>query len=690
MAVPVTLIPLALSAVRSFLHLRQRVIDIRDTGRLDDPLPLLLPALPPSLVENPTQDPKRMLEAFRDNPVFRAALEARGLREQFDLFHDNIDPLTGEPLEQERHADMFWRFMGLYYQVRRQEGAADLPDIEVDQAGIDRFLVRSAAAGGKPEGVQVLRATAETLVDFLGENASIFLARSSNKVILSSVLREFATRTDLETDGPKRVLKMLVGSVAVAAADHGAEATDNPAAALLFGALGRARQEFGDDFVARIASHEGFTAVVSDWVGSLAEDPYLVDLLADLKGLDDGSYDPADPTTLPARLQPVFGALKNTVGVIGRHIGTAEPLSQEQAFRDVFSAVLSGVTQNAGALLGEKLDGDRFMADLLEAVISTVGQSGAVQSNDLIAPVFRDLMAQMAAVVPTVGQDAALSRAEVILQDLARRVTSGQTQAVLAELEGLGGERFARGLMIEVFTIARARTDVLLAGDSERAQAVAEVLFGHMPEVLRTGLDRDGAVRIFEEMLGQLYPQDTPDGAFVLGLLPHLTGLAGAIAERRPKLAPGAVEDMLRLLAERLAADRPVWQRLHEAGHMGVVIGAVASVLKGDGVPKTLTALTALEIADEALGVLSRHGLKLEDVAAAAADPEAFLKERVEALVGQAVDAAVERLGRDAGGDDLASIVRRVLAEALAADDPQALGAGELTKAVEAAIRDLV
>ncbi len=689
MAVPVTLIPVALSAVRSLVLLRGRVIDIKDRKRLDDPLPVLLPALPPTQVVNPTKDPDRMRAAFRADPVFRAALEVRGLEDSFDAFDKNIDPLTGDALETERHADMFWRFMGLYYQVERQDSVAGLSDIEVDAGGIDRFLVRSAAAGGGSSGVQILRATAEVLVEFLGDNASIFLARSSNKVILSSVLREFATRTDLEQDTPKRILKILVGSVAVAAADHGTEATDNPAAAILFGALGRARQEFGDDFVIRIASHEGFTTVVSDWIGSLAADPYLVELLADVKGLDDGSYDPADPGTLPARLQPVFGALKNTLGVIGRNIGTAEPLSQEQTFRDVFGAVLSGVTQNSGALLGEKLDGDRFMASLLQAVITTVGQAGAVQNNDLIAPVFADLMAQMAEVLPTLGQDAALSRAEVILQDLALRVTSGETQAVLAELEDAGGARFARALMIEVFTIAGQRSDVLLAGDSERVQAVAQALFAQMPDLLRTGLDRDGAVRVFEAVIGQLYAEDTPDGAFVLGLLPHLTGLMRAVGEGRPTLETDAVEEILGLLVARLASDRPVWQQLHEAQQLPVLIAAIAAVLKGDAVPKTLSVMTVLEIADETLGIFARHGLKLSDLAAAADDPEAFLTERVEALLGQAVEAAVARLGRDAGADDLVDIVRRILAEALKADDPMALSAADLAAVIEAAIAEL-
>ncbi|MEM8591228.1 MAG: hypothetical protein AAGF13_01760 [Pseudomonadota bacterium] len=684
-----TLVPVALSALRSFVHLRGRVIDIRDTKKLDDPLPLLLPALPPTQVVNVTQDPARMQQAFRSDPLFRAALDVRGLAEQFDAFDKNKDPQTGETLSEERHADMFWRFMGLYYQVKRQDGAAGSPDIEVDQSGIDRFLVQSAAAGGSSSGVQILRALADTLVEFLGENASVVLARSPNKVILSSVLREFASRSDLEADTPKRLLKTLVGSFAVAAADHGAGATDNPAAALLIGALGRARQEFGDDFVAKIASHAGFTAVLSDWVGNLAEDPYLVELLGDIKGLDDGSYDPENPGSLPAKLRPAFGALKNTLKVIGENIGTAEPLSQEAAFRGVFHAVLGGVSQNAGALLNEKLDGDSFMAGLLDSVISTVKQSVPVEGNDMIAPLFAGLMSEISAVVPTLGQEEALVRARVILQDLAGRIGSAPTKAALAELEGLGGAKFARGLMIDLFATARGRADVMLAGESERAQAAAEVLFSQMPGVLREGLDRDGALQLFDVVISQLHPDEAPGGDFLLGLLPQLTPLARAIGERRPMLEPGAKGEILGLLTERLVGDRPVWQRVHDAGHLPVVIEGLSSALAGDGLPKAVAATTVVEIADDAMRILSRHGLKLSELAANAPDPEAFLKERVEGVFGQALEAASAKLGRDAGSDDLPAIVERVLVASLGQADPRPLSAANLAGVVEAAIAEL-
>ncbi|MDW3222802.1 MAG: hypothetical protein R8G34_07940 [Paracoccaceae bacterium] len=685
-----TLIPVAISALRSLVHLRGRVIEIRDVERIDDPLPLLLPALPPNLIRNQTKDPGDMQKAFSQDPVFRAALEARGLLDQFDKFHANLDPQDGGPLEPERHRDLFWRFMGLYYQISDQKAGQEDTEIGPGPLGIDRFIVHSSVSGDSTSGLRILRVTAETLVEFLGDNAGVFLAGSSNKLVISSILREFASRSDIENDTPKRILKVLVGSVAVAAAENGQHISDNPAAAMLFSSLGRARTEFGDDFVARIVSHEGFTAVVSDWAGSLMEEPYLVELLADMKGLDAGSYDPADPTTLPARLQLVFGALKNTVGVIGDHVGTADALSREDVFRDVFGAVLSGITQNSRAVLQDELQGDRFMASLLQAVIANISRTGTLENNDLIAPVFSTLMGTFAKIIPEVAQDRALGRAEQILVQLAARIQSPDMQATLTELERFGGESFARGLMIDLFSAAHARADVLREGESERSQAIAATLLGQIPGLLQTGLNREGTVRVVKSVLGQMFPADSAEGAFVFEIVPQLTDIVKAIGDGRPTPEPELIENAMGLLIQRIEGDRPVWQRLHEAGHLPIVIQTISSVLAGEDVPAHLSSQTLLDIADEALGGFASHGLTISDLAVLAADPEAFLREKIRTLLTQALHAAVEKLGREARGDDMPRIIRKILRKALKVRNLENLSDADLAAAIDEALAERI
>lgn len=690
MTVPVTLIPVAISALRSLIHLRGRVIEIRDVERVDDPLPLLLPTLPGNLIRNQTKDPGRMQNAFSQDPVFRAALEARGLLEHFDKFHSNVDPQHGGPLEPDRHRDLFWRFMGLYYQISDQKEGLEPFDIDVGPLAIDRFIVTSSVSGDSAPGLRILRLTAETLVEFLGDNAGVFLARSSNKLVISSILREFASRTDIEKDTPKRILKVLVGSIAVAASENGQRISDNPAAAMLFASLGRTRSEFGDDFVARIVSHEGFNAVVSDWAGSLIEDRYLVELLADMKGLDEGSYDPADPTTLPMRLQPIFGALQNTLGVIGGHIGTADALSREGSFRAVFGAVLVGLTQNSSAVVGDALDADRFMASLLEAVITKTSRIGAIENNDLIAPVFTNLMGALAKAVPEVGQDRAVARAEKILEQMALRIQSPAMQTTLSELTLFGGETLARGLMIEIFAIAQERTNVLLEREYERSQDSAVVLLSQIPGLLRTGMNRDGSVRVIKTALERIFSADDADTAFFAEIFPHLTEIVRKLGEGRARPSPEAIESAMGLLIRRIEGDRPVWQRLHEAGHLPIVIQTISSVLTGDVVPAHISSQTLLDIADEALGEFSSHGLTLSDLAAVSADPETFLRDRIRSLMTQALVAAFAKLGRDARGRDMPGIVRKILRKALEKSKLENLSEAELALAIDEALAERI
>ena len=689
MALSASMIPVALSAVRSLISLRTRFVEIRAIGQTNDPLPLLLPPLSENLIRDQANDGKRMQKAFSEDAAFRAALEVRGLIEQFDHFNNDIDPQTGEALSAERHSDMFWRFLGLYYQVKDQQEGRDTEEVDIDGRDIDRFLIRSADKGGAKTGLRLLRATAETLVDFMGENAGVFLSRSPNQLMLATLLREFADQTDLEKDRPNRILKRLVASFAVAAADHGANVTDKPAAILLVASLGQVRRDMGDDFAARIVSHDGFTAVMSDWMGRVANDPYLVELLAEAKGLNSGEFDPTDPTTLPAKLQPMFGALQNTLGVIGNNIGTKDALEDEDVFRAVLGAVLTGMADRSGALFREKMDGDRFVAELLEATIKRVGRTGTVRNHDLIAPVFDTLLAQIAQTVPEIGQEKALGRAEVLLVGLADRIADGDFKKTLSDLEARGGSIYARALVTEVFEVAVSSRDLLLDGEPEKTQEIFDVLFAQVPPMLEAGLSREGALHLLAAVARQYYTDDTAKDAFARDILPVVLSLLTQLTEGRVRIDAEDIEITLTAWIQHFELDRPVWQKLHAAGHLELLVSTLASKLTGGSVPKDLSPLILFEIADTAFGVFSRHGVKVSELAEESGDAKAFLKERLGEVIAQAINAAFEKFGVKARSADLPDIVRKVLDKALSADVIEKLKDGDLRDLVKDAIADL-
>ncbi|SLN70816.1 hypothetical protein ROA7450_03864 [Roseovarius albus] len=630
-----------------------------------------------------------MKDAFSVDPVYRAALDARGLTSQFDAFLQKKDANTGEELELERSQDMFWRFMALFYQIGGLADRSSSSDIEIDEAGIDYFLVRSSVETGQPQGVKILRAVAETLVDFLGNNAGVFLANSSYKLVISTILREFAARSNLETDSSVRLLKTLMGTVAVAAADHGKEISEHPAATVLFNSLGRVRDSHGEDFVARIITHTGFTSVVSDWLADLATDPLMVDLVADLRGLDDGTYDPTDPTTLPANLQMVLGALTNTVTVIGDHIGSRDPLDREDRFRAVFAAALTGLSRNSTALLHQEFDGDRFMGSLLEAVISTIGRTGAIQNNDLIAPLFLGLLDNLSNVVANLGQDRTLSRAEEILEDFAERITSDGLQQTLAQVENLIGEKGARLLIAEVFAAARARGDIGADGDIERLHDIAELMFDEIPGLLTHGLDKDEVLRLVSRAMAQVSREDTADRSLIINLLPSLADLIEGLSTTRGHVDAGTIEAIYAVLLARFETDAPVWQDLQDAELAQTLIDTVRVVLTSDVVPPRIPTAILVQIAEVMLSKLSSHGITLGEVAGVADDPAQHLRDLTASVLNQAVRSAFEQLGRNAGGNDMPIIIDRLLGRSLAGDTPAPLADAELADAVQAIMGDL-
>jgi hypothetical protein len=689
LVLPVSSIPIAMSAIRSLIHLRRRIIDIRDTRHTRDPLKLLLPELPRNPIRDQANDPARMQATFSQNQVYRAALDARGLLENFDLFHNNIDPQTGDPLEFERHGELFWRFMGLYYRILDEEAnVAIAPDFEIDDRGLDRFIIRSAKSGNGQQGLSILRASAEVLVDFLGDNASIFLAKSSNRLVLSTVLQEFATASDIETDTPKRILKTLIGAVAVGAAEHGSSLSDKPAAVLLIAALGRSRTEFGDDFLARIITHEGFSAVMSDWVKNLAKDPYLTELIAEMKGLDNTDYDPSDPASLPAKLQPVFGALQKVLGVVGDNIGTRGALVREGTFRAVLAAVLNGLTSHSGNLLRKELDGDRFMATLLQSVIAKIGRTGSFQNDDLIAPIFNNLLGSLAEIIPELGQDEALSRAELMLQDLSERLETGEIQAVLEHLKSQGKEQFARDLMIELFGRAQVKLNARLEGDPSWGNNMALVLLAQVPELLDHSLDRNAVLQICDKILGQIVPADTPESSLARDILPAVTGLLRQLGNGRPSRDPKDVEFFIASWIQTMDQDRPVWRTLHSAGLLQPLIAGIGAALSGNAVPRDFSLDLLLTMSLAASRTLSRHGLKLTELAQIADNPDAFLRDRVSELVEQAAKAAFEQLGRAAGGADMAPVLSLLLDTALSCESMAVLTLEQLEFALERALTE--
>lgn len=657
MTLPVALVPAALSAIRSLLQLNRKIGSIAAVARLDSDMPVFLPPVADNILRDDLNDRARMETAFSTDTPHRAALLARGLGAKFDEYLNDPNMTSGD------RRGLFFRFLGVFYNI---EDADSQPDTENDEiTGLDRFLVQSASIGDGPVALQILRATADTLLDFLGENATVFLAKSQHRDVLATLLREFAAQTDLETDNPERIVKRLLGSVALVASDPAHQVSDKPLAVLLFASLGKVRHEMGDDFVARIVSRDGFDAVVSDWLTRVATDDVLVDLVASIKDLDDPknghTYDPSRPETLPAALQPIYGVLSETLKTVGGSLQTRTTLQDPDTFQNVFQAVLTGLSTHSDALLRDKLAADQLMAQVLHATLISFPGTGARHSGTLIAPVFDTMLTTLTRILPDLGQDAALSTVQVLIQDLSHHVASDPFQTALAAVTDKKGDAFANLLLAELVGVIGTRSDLLLDGQNAKVHAALGTLLQSAPKLLDTGMTRPAITALFGDIILNIFPEDTTEGGFAAEILPliltHLDGLGGM----RARLGPADIEHIITSYITHFHTNRPIWQTLFDANLLPSVLDALSAGLRGAPTPQRLPPQVVAHLLSALTTAVGKHGIDLTDIAVGRANPTEFLQTHLQNLTARALTRVYARLGRGGDASHLTPLAERTL-----------------------------
>ena len=647
MPISASLVPSALSALRSLVLLKRKIGDARVASSLDEPMPFVLPPVPQNPIRN-AGDRQRMEAAFSSEPSFRIALDERGLSSLFQRY-------LNDDMPQARRRELFFQFLALFYSVEDAENTEDLLTKQDAAHGLDRYLMTSARLGQGPSGIAILRGTAETLIDFLGETAPAFLAKSPHQEVLSAIIREFAEGTDVETDSLGRIVRSLVSSVAVTASDPDTPISKKPLAVLFFSSLGKVRRDMGDEFAAQIVTHDGFTAVVSDWMSRVAGDPYLVDLVARFRDVDATGYDPSDPTTLPAELQPVYGALAETLKVVGSRIGPGDTLSDSEAFGDIFGAVLTGLSENSDRLLRQGLADDRVIGHVLSATLTHLANSGLAQSNDLVAPVFEAMLNVLGRTLPEIGQDEAIGKIDTLIEDLARRVAAPAFQTAINDISEHRGRAFVKLLITDLVGIIGARADFLADDTDGKLNAALTTYLRSVPDLYASGLGRDAILGLFEDIVRNVYPEDAPEGGFANEVLPIALGLLdGKVGER---LSPDDAERVLRAYIKQFHGNRPIWQDIFERDLLADVIQSLRSGSEAATPPDRLPGAVVTEMLEVALAAAGRRSIFIADLSVEAEHPKEFLRGVLSEATEKAFAAAYGRLGRglDAGALPLAA-----------------------------------
>jgi hypothetical protein len=660
MAFPIALIPASLSALRGLIALRGKVDAVLSASRAGADVPLLLPHVTEDRVRN-NDDLDRVVQVFGTDTPERNILLARGLGPDLERF-GGLEGATAQPEAEERRI-LHLRLLKALYEIEdAREGLAARPWLghpDPRSAGLDYFLVASYQSADRPPAVRVLLTVCETLVEYAGENAALFVSRTATGDLVATLLREFAARSDLETDSAGRLIRLLLGSAAVAATDHAGGLPQHPALGLLLASLGRVRAEMGEDFVLRIATHGGFQAVVVDWLTTAPRDPALTQLVARIARLDETGYDPNDPGTLPPELQPAYGAVAAVLQVIGSELGTARAFDDPEAFRRVFNAALRGLATHSAALVHAQAGGKPALAALLEAALGQVAGSAdpvqALASGELAGALYGAALEALAK-TPDLDGDGAVALVEALGAALAGELSRPGPAEVLNGLQRSAGPEVPRRLLAQLVELMGRNPENLLGAHRGAVVAVIGAVLEGAGPLIADGLDPEDLVELADTALGR-WAAELPSAGLPDAVRATLGAAASAVASSgglgRLLNADGRRE-VLAVTVRSVAEHPAVWTQLSERGLAGPLVeGLTAGISRADASRALAPQLAA--ICGQMLEALVRHALDLADATAATAAEDRF-REMAARAARTTLDEMSAALGRGLSGRDLPAV----------------------------------
>ncbi|MEM9429218.1 MAG: hypothetical protein AAGA32_06940 [Pseudomonadota bacterium] len=586
MALPVTVIPTAVRAVRSLLTLRKRLDTLGSRTAREAHLPLSLPALPP-LDVRVAGDRGRMEADFKAVPSFRAALDARGLLPHFDAYAETPDP----------HPERVRLFMALWYEIK---GAPALPDLDVTpEAGLDAFLIATTNLPRPDMATRVVEVAASALDDVLGPRAALALHRPKSRSLVELVLREFGE----EDGGPETFLRGLLTNLAAVLPDEELTLPVHSPLALLFGALNWTRGNAGADAASRIVAHPDFPAVLRMWLTTEGEHPVFQALTALAANLG-ADYDPAQRDTLPEPLVPIWSALSEVLVDVAGRVGSGRPLADPGALRAVSDAVLAGLSFDPTPLLARAADGRTVLSSAVAGALDAGGDVGA----------FVRFAVSAAQASPDV---------EAALSDLRATLTNVGTGAALSDLSPEVAGRMA-ALETELIDVVTRAPGALGGGRGEALAALGAALSA-APTLLSQRATPDDIARLLSTVLGQAL-EDAPA---------HVD-LAARFAAKLGRSPDRALKTSLAALSGSPA----VWRAMGAAGIADTAVETLASAFADHPDLEPTPALAAL----------TRQGRALIGLAAAGTGARAAVAGSLRAGLALALPAALARLGRGVDG----------------------------------------
>ncbi len=646
-------VPLAISAVKALLRYRQRVDTILSLKEATATLPFRLPPAP----ADPTPHFRRMLAFFRTQQG-EAFLEVSGLTDSFKRVDEaarQADPLPAKELN-----DCY----GLYFEAADVRPRLLAPDASEDQQRamassgpssemrLAYYVVESHRLSRNPALTRLLLATADTLLEFAGENASTFISNPRTRGIVETAIAEFAGRHDFDDDSSEDIFKKILGASLIAVLESPDVVPNEPAARAVLGALSDLREEYrtehgverGDELIARLITKDGFQDLVSGVVGHVAEDPSFL-----------------------TSSELARKAVKATLTEFSQSFPQIADGDPKAMFAVIEAGIVVGAA-NVDPVLAKELGGRPLATAVLSAVASHIGEQASqralfqsLATGDVFADIYRVALSAVAANPQALATESDVDRlASELVASLAGTLSE-------TPLRDTFTPQTWRTVVAGSLDVA-ARHPASVARDHALAAKVISAVFAAAAPAVRDGLQREDVLVVLDAAL-EAASQNIALAGLEDRLSTVLESIGGALAEEgvRPLLTREGRTDALLAALQVVAANPAIWRDFDERGLVQPLVSGVLEGLATDP-SRLLSGPVLVESMRLTLAAAARRGS--EFLSAQGTTPNVLQRAIELALV-----KAQEQIGTSIDGENLPEYLERVVSTFLRA--PVALDSGD-------------
>ncbi len=645
--------------VRAILTNRGRVDEILSQSKADEGLPF---AVPPRTKDRDLYVDQMV--AYFSTPNGKAVLELQGHLAEFTQAKDDLSSKAFITNSIRSCVDLYFE-AALIDPRLLVEPTSDTEDASKkllnaastgpsEEFRIAYYVVESDRLSRNNPTTRIALATADTLLDTLAGNASLFLKDEVTAKIVETAIEEFSQNIgESESfDGDVEIIfRRLLGAVAVAAAREGDSISDNTAVRALFGAVRSAEEELGANDVANLIGAAGLQSTVAALMTTVAADPSFVTSDKNLQASISAVLVKVStdlPYFLGGKQEAVLSLVEALVSEAAKNATTV--LSQSSGSVTLAEKILGAMLGNvqeaaANNSFFESVANGKLLGDFYKSTLSAVAANPEVIQGQINVDLYvANLISGYAEVLQNV--DVNIFEDRIAGQAFATRILS-VTLSSLADHPGLG-KRASEFGPVMVSAMLSATADLIKDGLQEQD------LFHFIDDVVAASTENVALINA-----GEHFTSVVAIWANVLSA-PGIKALA----------TPTTRLQILRTGAMSMVQNPVLWKKLDADGETQQLITDIVSALIEPDTDAVLSGPVLEQVIDKVLAVLTRNVEQANQLS--------------EGVLSTALKAAVIAIKEDGalvcGLDDAAGYIANFLMSVL--ENPEILDQQELIEAV--------